>query len=280
MLVGIIGYGFVGRATHILETPTNKFIIYDINKDLCSPKNITLQYFSNCDLIFVCVPTPNSGDGSCYTKIVENVIKDLSKFVNLDNVIIRSTVPPGTSDKLKVNFMPEFLTERGYKKDFINCKSWIFGIKDCKFSNKMKKILTMLIQDAKKAGKINYDNIYFTSTKEAEMIKYFKNCYLSTKVSFCNEIYEFCKKKDINYNNVVKHVTLDDRITSSHTMVPGPDGKFGYGGTCLPKDTHSLLKEMEKNNMKSYILKSVIQRNEEKDRNEKDWLDDHGRAIV
>ena len=93
-------------------------------------------------------------------------------------------------------------------------------------------------------------------------------------------MHEFCNKKGINYNNVIDHVVLDKRITKSHTMVPGPDGKFGFGGTCLPKDTNSIYYEMKQVGMKPYILKSVIDRNELKDRKQKDWLKDQGRAIV
>ena len=108
----------------------------------------------------------------------------------------------------------------------------------------------------------------------------FKNCFLPTKVSFCNEMYEFCKIKNINYENVRKYACNDKRILHSHTRVPGHDGKFGFGGTCFPKDTSSLLYEMKKENMKSYVLQKVIERNEKVDRKEKDWENNKGRAVV
>ena len=72
----------------------------------------------------------------------------------------------------------------------------------------------------------------------------------------------------------------DKRIGHSHSMVPGHDGKKGYGGTCFPKDTNNLLNLMNKNNVKSYIIENVVKRNEEHDRNEKDWEDNKGRAVV
>jgi len=112
------------------------------------------------------------------------------------------------------------------------------------------------------------------------MIKLFRNCFLATKVSFCNEINEFCDIKKINYENVRKYATNDERIMPNHTHVPGHDGLFGYGGTCFPKDTSSLKFEMDSVGMKSYILDSIIKRNVLKDRPQQDWCADKGRAVV
>ena len=112
------------------------------------------------------------------------------------------------------------------------------------------------------------------------MIKYFRNTFLSVKVSYCNEIYEYCKLKNINYETVRKIAATDKRIGLSHTEVPGPDGKFGFGGTCFPKDINGLVFDMKKNNMNSIILNSAINRNENHDRKEKDWENDKGRAVI
>ena len=99
-------------------------------------------------------------------------------------------------------------------------------------------------------------------------------------VSFCNEIYEFCNLKDVNYENVRKLASIDSRIGSSHTNVPGHDGKKGFGGTCFPKDTASLKHEMEISGMTPYVINSIIERNEKIDRPEKDWFQNKGRATV
>ena len=112
------------------------------------------------------------------------------------------------------------------------------------------------------------------------MVKYFKNNFLSLKVSFCNEIYSFCQNREINYDNVINAVTPDSRITDSHTKVPGHDGKFGYGGTCFPKDCAGLLAEFKKYDVPSYIIESCIKRNNELDRKEQDWNDNKGRAVI
>jgi len=115
---------------------------------------------------------------------------------------------------------------------------------------------------------------------EAEMIKYFRNTFLSLKVSFCNEIYDLCQKKGINYENVRELATLDKRIGTSHSYVPGHDGKRGFGGTCFPKDTTALLRDFEDSGVDSYLLKAAVERNNRVDRPEEDWKDNKGRAVV
>ena len=142
-------------------------------------------------------------------------------------IILRSTVPVGTCDRLNCFFMPEFLTEVSYINDFINNPDWIFGMLDN--NNDFIEFITELINMAFKNKCIKYNNIHFTSNSEAEMIKMFRNCYLANKISFCNEIYQYCSKVNVNYNTVKELVVKDKRIGSSHTNVPGHDGKKGYG---------------------------------------------------
>ena len=139
-------------------------------------------------------------DGSCHLNIVESVVEELKKITNLDEtlVVLRSTVPPGTSDNLNCYFMPEFLTEKNFVNDFINNKDWIFGVKGTEQDEKFKEKITNLINIACKYDKIKYNNVNFVLNSEAEMIKLFRNNFLATKVSFCNEIYQFCQKKNIN----------------------------------------------------------------------------------
>ena len=283
MKIGIIGNGFVGKATNILANQEVELIVYDINPDLCNPIGTTLQKLCLCDIIFISVPTPMNKDGSCHIGILESVMNDLKEIISLDEklVVCRSTVPPGTCDNLNCYFMPEFLTEKNFINDFINNEHWIFGLKGNEIQDEIfKSHITELINLSHKHQKITYNNIYFVSNKEAEMIKLFRNNFLSIKVSFCNEIEEFCSKKDINYENVRNLAVLDNRIGESHTCVPGHDGKRGFGGTCFPKDTNNLNCEMKKIGMKSYIINGAIERNECIDRSEKDWNDNKGRAVV
>mgnify|MGYP001324793143 CR=1 FL=1 len=284
MKIGIIGNGFVGKATRVLECEGIEIMCYDIDPKLCIPEGTTLEELCECDIIFISVPTPMNEDGSCFLNIVESVVDDISKIVNLDEklVVIRSTIPPGTSKRLNCYFMPEFLTEKNYIDDFVNNPEWVFGVKgndtlqDSIFMETIKKMIEL----AHYNNKIKYDNISYVLNTEAEMIKLFRNTFLATKVAYCNEIYEFCEKSGINYESVRDLATRDTRIGEGHTNVPGHDGKKGFGGTCFPKDINSLLHEMKKLDMDSYILKSVITRNETHDRPENDWKEDKGRATV
>lgn len=282
MKIGIIGNGFVGKATCSLECQNIEVIIYDIQKELCNPIGTNLFDIIKCDIIFISVPTPMNKDGSCYLEILNSVINELNSITDLDTqlVVIRSTVPPGTSNKLNCYFMPEFLTEKNYINDFINNKNWIFGVKNNAQDSTFIQKITELFNTAYESDKILHNTLSFVSNDEAEMIKMFRNNFLAVKVSFCNEMHDFCEQKNINYENVRKLAVLDSRIGDSHTQVPGHDGKKGFGGTCFPKDTKSLSYEMKKCGIKSYIIDNAIERNTLVDRPEKDWNNNVGRSVV
>lgn len=280
MLIGVIGNGFVGKATNQLKCKDIDIYAYDINPEACDPKGLSLQDMNKCEIIFISVPTPMNSDGSCYLKIIESVLEDLKSIDYNGYIVIRSTVPPGTADRLNCYFMPEFLTEKNFINDFINNKDWIFGILGSDKDEEFKKIIINLFNLAYENNRITSNKLTFLLNKEAEMVKMFRNCFLSTKVSFCNEMYQFCEIKGINYENVRKLATADDRILPSHSKVPGHDGKKGFGGTCFPKDTSSLRHEMNKVGMKPYIMDAIITRNETVDRPSKDWENKKGRAVI
>jgi UDPglucose 6-dehydrogenase len=284
--IGIIGNGFVGNATSQFENKEVKALVYDINSDKCTPVGLTLQELcEQSTIIFICLPTPMKKDGSCHLGIIEKVIENMKKYIDFDNipVVIRSTVPVGTSDNLNCFFMPEFLTEVNALNDFKNTACWIIGLKS---NNELqnKKVHDILIPWIMNTN-INYGHIIsadslFVPTKEAEAIKLFKNTFLAVKVGFCNEFYRFCEANDVNYNVVVKGVVTDPRITLSHTQVPGNNGQFGFGGTCFPKDISSLQNQMNHLNIISPITDAVITRNNEIDRCDQDWKSDEGRAVI
>ena len=282
MKIGIIGNGFVGKATKQLKCSDIEILAYDINPEICEPLGLKLTDMNQCEIIFISVPTPMNKDGSCYLNIIHSVLQDLRNINYNKFIVLRSTVPAGTCDDLGVYFMPEFLTEKNFINDFINNKDWIFGLcgKDSEKDQQFKQQISKLFSLAHKNDRIKYNNLSFVTNKEAEMIKMFKNCFLATKVSFCNEMHQFCEKKGVNYENVRKLAANDDRILHSHTKVPGPDGRKGFGGTCFPKDTSSLRYEMQMAEMNPYIMNAIIERNEKIDRPEKDWNDNKGRAVV
>ena len=215
-------------------------------------------------------------DGTCHTDIVERVVKDIDDRVDLGNiskpiVVIKSTISLGTTDRLhkkykgvNVIFNPEFLTEANFIEDFKNQKRIILGgVRQG--TNKLRQIYSKVFPHA---------TIVKTGSKTAEMVKYFINCYLGTKVSFANEMKMVSDEVGIDYDKVVEYATYDERLGKSHWAVPGPDGDLGFGGHCLPKDVSAIVSEFD-----TELLDSVLKVNN-KVRKNKDWEKMKGRAIV
>ena len=278
--IGVVGNGYVGRATALLANRRYLFRIYDTDPEKCSPEVKVLDDLLPCSFIFVAVPTPMHENGESAIHIVEGVVNDLAeKGYDRERIIIKSTVPVGTSRRLGTMFMPEFLTEQNWKDDFIQQKRWIIGTNGR--NDLIRDDIYKVFEAAWDHSVIAYrPNITFSTTEEAELTKYVCNCFLATKVSFFNEIEDFCRKRDINYRKVRGLVVKDRRIGAGHSAVPGPDGKRGYGGTCFPKDMASMLYQVQDAGLESYILEAAVARNTQVDRPEKDWEKDRGRAII
>ena len=269
--IGIVGGGVVGIATQKFQTPLNIVSTYDTDEKKCIPPRTTFQDVASSDLIFVCVPSPSNEDGSADIRTVEKVVAQL-KIAKAKAIIIRSTVPVGTCDALEVYHLPEFLTEKNWRQDFVETDQWVLGSPsshDDQDQGRVHSLFTSLITNAFEFYAIQSPQINFCSNVEAEMVKHYRNTFLSVKVSYCNELAQFCRLKGIEYNRVRQIATADKRIGDSHTQVPGPDGLKGFGGKCFPKDSKSLLYEMRKVGMKAPVLAGVLQRNREEDRNPK-----------
>ena len=113
------------------------------------------------------------------------------------------------------------------------------------------------------------------------MVKYVTNCFLAMKVSFANEMYEICEYKNIDYDKVIEYAMHDDRLGYSHWSVPGPDGDFGYGGHCFPKDVKALMNvamELD-SNVNPIMLQATDKKNNEVRKN-RDWEGMQGRAVI
>ena len=120
--------------------------------------------------------------------------------------------------------------------------------------------------------------IVITKHETAEMVKYFTNCFLATKVTFANQMYEICQASGIDYDKVVEYALYDQRIGSSHLAVPGPDGDLGFGGHCFPKDLSAMVAFAKSNDADSGLLNAVQSANESY-RNVRDWEAMPGRAV-
>jgi len=269
----IIGGGFVGRATSLLCGPNS--IIYDLRPDLCRPHGCSWDDVLRCDMVFVCVPTPmDSATGECHLGAVSSVLDRFHGFHG--DIILRSTVPVGTSDKLGVHFLPEFLTEKNWERDVRSCSQWIIGTDDPSLADRFTRVLTRSVAQ----GIIASDRTCRIRPSEAEAVKLFRNNFLAVKVAFCNEWSSFCLAAGIDYDTVRHHAALDPRIGSSHTHVPGHDGRPGFGGTCLPKDIASSIHQFQAMNVPCPVLTSARMRNDEMDRSDKDWASDVGRSVI
>lgn len=276
MKIGVVGNGFVGHAMTLLR-PAIEVNVWDIDPNKCEPRGLQFNKFvKESEIIFTAVPTPRGPDGECHVDIVKQTAEKI-KHVDPNKIIVsRSTTPPGTCDSIGINFMPEFLTERAWRTDFINCQHWIVGTNDNAVYLKMKEMFDI----AKANDRIVDSKLVLMTPTEAEMVKYIKNCFLAVKVGYFNEIKRVCDEINIDFERVRDVSCDDDRLNHVASRVPGPDGKIGYGGTCLPKDTNALLYMMKQLGIDSKVLRGAVERNESIDRPGKDWLSDKGRAAL
>ncbi len=268
--VGVIGNGFVGEAISFAFSPVSELLVYDINP---LRSNTDIKSVHNCDFVFVCVPTPMYEDGSQDLSYVKNVFESsTSKPI----YIVKSTVLPGTTKALtenlndvKIVFSPEFLTERTAKLDMLTQSRIILG-----GSPKLVKAVKKLFDFRFKGTQI-----IETDSTTAELIKYMNNTFFATKVSVMNEFKLLCEKIGANWEKALKGFASDGRVGDSHLNVPGHDGKFGYGGTCFPKDVNALLSFANKNNVEMNTIRGGWKTNLEV-RPERDWESKLGRSIT
>jgi len=273
----IIGGGFVGKATHLLCGPTAK--IFDLRPELCVPRDCRWEDVLASDMAFVCVPTPmDASTGECHTGIVVSVIERLRQSAFSGDIVVRSTVPVGFCEKWQCHFFPEFLTEKQWARDIYECPQWIVGV--FRDDEKIKRSLHTILCNAHNRGNITRTEARFVTPTEAESIKLFRNTFLATKIAFCNEWYTFCAHHHIDYERVRSLATSDPRIGGSHTHVPGHDQRLGFGGTCLPKDIASTIRQFEKQQIPCPVMTAVQQRNDDLDRPSRDWASDIGRSVI
>lgn len=273
-MIGIIGQGFVGNAVYQKFKNYYEINTYDLDSSKC---NSTEQETLDNGIVFVCLPTPmNSDDGSCNISLVDAAIKRCFDFGVTNTVVIKSTIPPGTTESfnkkypsLQIVFNPEFLTERNAVKDYDNQSRIILG-GPRPSTTILKQVFSKVFPTA---------HIVKTDSTHAEMVKYLTNSFLATKVSFANEMYQICDKLDIDYDKVVEYATFDERLGKSHWNVPGPDGDFGYGGHCFPKDVKALIHMGEELGLYPTMLMATNRKNDVVRKN-RDWEQMKGRAVT
>ncbi len=280
MNIGIVGKGFVGSAVQFGFSPNTgcdaNVKVYD--KDPNKSQHSLEEVMNESDFIFLSVPTPSNMDGSISLDIVDKALEDINNVNNKDNIILlRSTMIPGSTRKfqqkypeLNLVFNPEFLTERSANFDFINQSRFIVGGEP----NNTAKVADMYrwrFGQSIPVIETNYET--------AELIKYMNNCFFATKVSFMNEMKLVADKCGVDWDVAVDGFIRDGRIGHSHLNVPGHDGKFGFGGSCFPKDVQAMIDFGKVLGLEMHTLIGAWETNLQV-RPEKDWEKLLGRSIV
>ena len=254
--LGIVGHGFVGKAT---DWGFNKRISKFIVDPLLDTSVSDLKDFEP-EIVFICVPTPMGDDGSQDSSIIEQVIKELILYCPNAIKVVKSTVLPSLLDNLhkldsKLIYNPEFLREKHANMDFINSDMIIFG-GDRNISSQVSNAYL-------RHSRCKTNEHIFTDLKTASLIKYSINTFLASKVIFFNELHSIYEKLDVkdSWESVVNIISRDNRIGDSHMDVPGHDGRKGFGGACFPKDSLALIKFAESLNVDLNSLISTVKIN-------------------
>ena len=290
--IAVIGTGYVGLVTGTCFAETgNQVICVDINEakvekmrqgvipiyephlDVLFERNIKagrltfttdiVEGVKEAEIIFLALPTPPGEDGSADLSYILGVADHLGKIITDYKVIVdKSTVPVGTAEKVtaaikansNVDFdvvsNPEFLREGFAVDDFMKPDRVVIGTS----SERAKKVMEQLYKPFVRQG----NPIIFMDEKSAELTKYAANSFLATKITFMNEIANFCELVGADVDKVRIGVGSDDRI-GKRFLFPG----IGYGGSCFPKDVQALVKSGKENNFSFQILDAVMKVNEE-----------------
>lgn len=285
----VVGTGYVGLVTAVcMAEKGHNVICLDIDKDkieylasgkgsiiyeegleeLMQKNKDRLEYstdfvnaYKNADVIFVCVGTPEKKDGSANLTYVFDAVKNIAEIAeNECVVVIKSTVPIGTNDKVEkilnehnknnikfhVVSNPEFLAQGTAVHDTLHASRIVIGSEDKKATDIMLNVYKDF--DAPKI---------ITNRKSAEMIKYASNNFLALKISFINEIANLCEKIGANIEDVAKGMGFDERIGNKFLSAG-----IGYGGSCFPKDTKALHWLSTFNDYELKTIKAAIEVNE------------------
>lgn len=241
MKIAIVGYGFVGKSTELLFSDC-ECLIHDPDQ------GYVIDNWSGIEYTFICVPTPlNSVTGDSLSRsVVKEAISTVRGKTSASNrggkIVVRSTLGP---DQLQDDwiYMPEFLREGHWKEDTNNYKNpVIIGVDDSEDYHNLVQFLPFMKE------------CYQLTPKEAAIYKMSRNALLAAKVMFANHLYDVCENNDSDYNNIKKLYVILNEFGWSHWDVPGPDGKRGFGGKCLPKDTTHFANLISDQNMFTQIL--------------------------
>lgn len=251
--VGIIGKGFVGNRLIKKFSTKCDVVSYDKKEHIDYPYDELKKY----DFVMICVDTPSTEDGSVFIKNVESAVKDVPN----QKILIRSTIPPGTTEYLETKynkiicFAPEYVGESifiGSDWSEVETRKPFFILGGTSYNRNFFR------------DDIEYifgpDTIIMQmESAEAEMVKYMENSYFALKVAFVNEYRTFAEHLGLDWNSVREGWLLDSRVERDHTAAfkeyPG------YGGKCLPKDVNGIINFAKKKKFTLHIMEAVKEYN-------------------
>ncbi|MCD9878584.1 hypothetical protein [Streptomyces guryensis] len=253
MKIGIVGCGTVGRAVEQLFAGRAEITAWDVAFDNAYPA----AELSVCDCVFVCVPTPPTKEGSADLNFVHEALSRLPAA----RVILKSTVPPGTTSALakeykkELCYWPEYISESTYFNPF--------------FGDRIESVPFVILGGAPKnrtwalsilQSILGPTRRYFQCSElEAELIKYTENAFFAAKVTFANEMQRVCAAHGADWNIVREGWILDPRVTPMHTLAFENDP--GFDGKCLPKDLSAIVSSAVRNGYEPAFLKEVLRSN-------------------
>lgn len=234
MKIGFIGQGWIGRHyADEFESRMYNVVRYSLEEPYVHNKD----FIQECEVVFIAVPTPTTQAG-----FDGSIVKEALKLVGSEKIaVIKSTLIPGTTEKLQAEFpdvyvlhSPEFLVEKTAAEDAAKPKRNLIGIpiESPEYQKKAESILKILPEAP-------YNKIMHS--KDAEMVKYAGNCFLFTKVMYMNMLYDLAEKQGCSWNNLRDALIHDPRIGESHTQPIHSSGR-GAGGHCLIKDFEAMRK--------------------------------------
>ena len=287
MNITVVGTGYVGLVTGTCLAETgNDVLCIDINEekiqkmkngevpiyephlDVLFERNIKANRLTfstdlqegldHGDIIFLALPTPEDEDGSADLKYILGVARDIGKHIKDYKIIVdKSTVPVGTSEKVTAEISkhtdvefdvvsnPEFLREGFAVDDFLKPERIVIGSDSERAISKMQKLYKPYVRSG--------NPIIIMDKKSAELTKYASNAFLATKITFMNEIANYCEKVGADVDKVRIGMGTDSRI-GKRFLFPG----IGYGGSCFPKDVKALHKSGNDVDYDFQILNAVI----------------------
>ena len=290
MKIAVIGTGYVGLVTgtclaetgnivscididanKIARLNTGEVPIYEPQLDAYFERNMKAQrlFFTtslvdgikDAEVIFLALPTPPGEDGSADLSYILNVAEQLGSMIENYTIIVdKSTVPVGTADKVhaiiakkargtfSVVSNPEFLREGFAISDFMKPDRVVIGTDDAAARKVMERLYKPFVRQG--------NPIIFMDAKSAELTKYAANAFLATKITFMNEIANYCEIVGANVDQVRIGIGSDERI-GKRFLFPG----IGYGGSCFPKDVQALVKAGKDDDFEFNVLRSVMEVN-------------------